>query len=75
LYPDFLAISSRVLYYSSYGHIEAMASAIADGVRQAGADVVVKRVPELVPRTLVMMPLPSRPAPASREFSIAALGQ
>jgi NAD(P)H dehydrogenase (quinone) len=38
-----------VLYYSSYGHIEKMAGAVADGVREAGADVVVKRVPELVP--------------------------
>lgn len=39
-----------VLYYSSYGHIETMAGAMADGARSvAGADVVVKRVPELVP--------------------------
>ncbi|GBQ87929.1 flavodoxin/nitric oxide synthase [Acetobacter nitrogenifigens DSM 23921 = NBRC 105050] len=38
-----------VLYYSSYGHIETMASAIAEGVREAGAEAVVKRVPELVP--------------------------
>jgi NAD(P)H dehydrogenase (quinone) len=38
-----------VLYYSSYGHIEAMASAVAQGVRETGADVVIKRVPELVP--------------------------
>ena len=38
-----------VLYYSSYGHIETMASAIADGAREAGAQVDVKRVPELVP--------------------------
>ncbi len=38
-----------VLYYSSYGHIETMAGAIAEGARSAGADVVVKRVPELVP--------------------------
>ncbi|MFA6140714.1 MAG: NAD(P)H:quinone oxidoreductase [Hyphomicrobium sp.] len=38
-----------VLYYSSYGHIEKMAGAVADGVHEAGADVVVKRVPELVP--------------------------
>jgi NAD(P)H dehydrogenase (quinone) len=38
-----------VLYYSSYGHIEKMAGAVADGVREAGADVAVKRVPELVP--------------------------
>lgn len=38
-----------VLYYSSYGHIEAMASAIAEGVREAGAHATIKRVPELVP--------------------------
>lgn len=38
-----------VLYYSSYGHIEAMAQAIAQGARDAGADVAIKRVPELVP--------------------------
>lgn len=38
-----------VLYYSSYGHIEKMAQAVADGVREAGSAAVVKRVPELVP--------------------------
>lgn len=38
-----------VLYYSSYGHIETMAYAVAEGVKSAGAEVVVKRVPELVP--------------------------
>ncbi len=38
-----------VLYYSSYGHIETMARAVADGVRAAGASVTIKRVPELVP--------------------------
>ena len=38
-----------VLYYSSWGHIEQMAYAAAEGTREAGADVVVKRVPELVP--------------------------
>jgi NAD(P)H dehydrogenase (quinone) len=37
-----------VLYYSSYGHLEQMADAVADGARSAGADAVVKRVPELV---------------------------
>jgi len=36
-----------VLYHSIYGHIEAMAYAVADGAREVpGADVVVKRVPE-----------------------------
>jgi NAD(P)H dehydrogenase (quinone) len=38
-----------VLYYSSWGHMEAMANAAAEGARQAGAEVTVKRVPELVP--------------------------
>lgn len=38
-----------VLYYSAYGHIEAMANAVAEGARSAGAEVDVKRVPELVP--------------------------
>jgi NAD(P)H dehydrogenase (quinone) len=41
-----------VLYYSSYGHIEKMAQAVAEGVREAGADVVIKRVPELVPEEI-----------------------
>jgi len=38
-----------VLYYSSYGHIETMANAVAEGARAAGATVDVKRVPETVP--------------------------
>jgi NAD(P)H dehydrogenase (quinone) len=39
-----------VVYYSSYGHIEIMANAQAEGARRvAGAQVTVKRVPELVP--------------------------
>lgn len=38
-----------VLYYSSYGHIETMAQAVAEGAREAGAQAVIKRVPELVP--------------------------
>ncbi|MEJ1157458.1 NAD(P)H:quinone oxidoreductase [Prosthecomicrobium sp. N25] len=38
-----------VLYYSSYGHIEAMAQAVAEGVREAGGEATIKRVPELVP--------------------------
>ena len=38
-----------VLYYSSFGHIEQMAYAVAEGARQAGATADVKRVPENVP--------------------------
>lgn len=41
-----------VLYYSSYGHIETMAGAVAEGVQEAGAEVVIKRVPELVPEEI-----------------------
>ena len=38
-----------VLYYSTYGHIEQMAEAVAAGAREAGAEVSVRRVPETVP--------------------------
>ena len=38
-----------VLYYSSFGHIEQMAYAVAEGARRAGATADVKRVPENVP--------------------------
>jgi len=39
-----------ILYYSMYGHTEAMAKAVAEGARSvAGTEVVIKRVPELVP--------------------------
>ena len=38
-----------VLYYSSYGHTEKMAEAVAAGAREVGSTVDIKRVPELVP--------------------------
>ena len=38
-----------VLYYSTYGHIETMANAVAEGARATGATVDVRRVPETVP--------------------------
>ena len=42
-----------VLYYSGYGHVETMAKAIAEGVGEVdGAEVTVKRVPELVPEEI-----------------------
>ena len=41
-----------VLYYSAYGHIEKMAEAVAEGAREAGAEVDIKRVPELVPEEI-----------------------
>lgn len=41
-----------VLYYSTYGHIETMAEAVAEGARATGATVDVKRVPETVPEAI-----------------------
>ena len=38
-----------VLYYSSWGHMEQMAKSAAEGAREAGANVTIKRVKELVP--------------------------
>ena len=42
-----------VLYYSSYGHIEQMAHAIAEGAEREGAAVDIKRVPETAPDDVV----------------------
>ena len=42
-----------VLYYSSYGHIETMAKAVAEGAVSAGATVDIKRVPETAPAEVV----------------------
>ena len=41
-----------VLYYSSFGHIETMAYAVAEGARAAGTEVDVRRVPENVPEEI-----------------------
>ncbi|PTS78707.1 NAD(P)H:quinone oxidoreductase [Sphingomonas sp. HMWF008] len=42
-----------VLYYSSYGHVEKMAEAVAEGARSAGAEVDIRRVPETAPQAVV----------------------
>jgi NAD(P)H dehydrogenase (quinone) len=42
-----------VLYYSSYGHLEQMADAVAEGAREAGAQVDIRRVPETAPQAVV----------------------
>ncbi|RZJ95789.1 MAG: NAD(P)H:quinone oxidoreductase, partial [Brevundimonas sp.] len=42
-----------VLYHSTYGHVEALAEAVAAGAREVeGVTADVKRVPELVPEEL-----------------------
>ena len=38
-----------VAYYSTYGHVHALAQAVADGARKAGGDVDLKRFPEVIP--------------------------
>ena len=42
-----------VLYYSSYGHVERMADAVAEGARSAGATVDIRRVAETAPKEVV----------------------
>ncbi|RZM05361.1 MAG: NAD(P)H:quinone oxidoreductase, partial [Sphingomonas sp.] len=42
-----------VLYYSSYGHIEQMADAVAEGARAGGAEVDIRRVAETAPKDVV----------------------
>jgi NAD(P)H dehydrogenase (quinone) len=42
-----------VLYYSSYGHIEQMADAVAEGARAGGAEVDIRRVAETAPAEVV----------------------
>ncbi|MBY9000164.1 MAG: NAD(P)H:quinone oxidoreductase [Candidatus Heimdallarchaeota archaeon] len=42
-----------VLFYSMYGHVYRMAEAIAEGVREAGGEAVIRRVPELVPEDIL----------------------
>jgi len=44
-----------VLYYSMYGHIHRMAEAVAEGVREAGGEAVLKRVPETLPQNVLEM--------------------
>ena len=42
-----------VLYYSSYNHTAQMAEAVAQGVREAGHDAEIRRVPETAPPEVV----------------------
>jgi len=65
-----------VLYHSFYGHIEAMANAVAEGAREvAGAKVDIKRVPETVPDELFRQSGGNGPPgcwPLQRSFSPGA---
>ena len=48
LFQEIKMTKVLVLYYSAYGHIERMAQAVVEGVREAKAEAVLKRVPELM---------------------------
>jgi multimeric flavodoxin WrbA len=39
----------QVIFYSMYGHVYQMAEAVAARVRDAGAEVTLWQVPELIP--------------------------
>lgn len=62
-----------VLYYSSYGHVEKMAQAAAEGAREGGAEVDIKRVPELVPEEVARQSgyKLEQPAPIARVDDLA----
>jgi len=48
-------MKTLVLYYSMYGHIYTMAKAVLEGVREIkGAEVEMKRVPETLPRDVLI---------------------
>ena len=42
-----------VIYYSSTGHTHLLATAVAEGAEQAGAEVRLRRVAELAPEEVV----------------------
>src|ERR1700761_8121557 len=63
-----------VLYYSTYGHIETMAGAIAEGARSAGATVDIKRGPETAPEAGAQA-APFKLAPARADRHGGGLGQ
>ena len=62
-----------VLYYSSYGHVEALARAVREGAEEAGAEARLKRVPELVPPQVAERAgyKLSQPAPVARVEELA----
>jgi len=69
-----MSVRVLVLYYSMYGHIERMAYAVAEGAREVpGADVAVKRVPELVPQEVLKQAGArlDQPAPVAKPEELA----
>lgn len=47
-------MKTLILFYSTYGHVYKLAEAVAEGAREVeGNDVVIKRVPETLPREVL----------------------
>ncbi|SDX80462.1 NAD(P)H:quinone oxidoreductase [Hymenobacter psychrophilus] len=47
-------MKTLILFYSTYGHVYKLAEAVAEGAREVeGNEVVIKRVPETLPRELL----------------------
>lgn len=44
-----------IVYYSLYGHVQALVKAAAEGAASAGAEVTIKRVPETLPQNVIEM--------------------
>ena len=62
-----------VLYYSSYGHVEAMAQAQAQGARTvADAEVSIKRVPALMPKEAALAGADGARLPSAKELALAS---
>jgi NAD(P)H dehydrogenase (quinone) len=63
-----------ILYYSTWGHVETMASAIADGAKSVpDTDVTIKRVPETMPEETVkaILAKTDQPAPIAQPGELA----
>src|SRR5688500_5364016 len=48
-----LVTKIAVIYYSSTGNVHQLAEAVAEGAREAGAEVRLRRVPELAPQEAI----------------------
>lgn len=46
-------MKALILFYSTYGHMVQMANAAAEGVKEAGGEAVIKRVPETLPESIL----------------------
>ncbi len=47
-------MKALILFYSTYGHMVQMAQAAAEGVKEAGGEAVIKRVPETLPESVLV---------------------